>query len=132
MYNIGGYQSSHSVMWCRLSSTYPAKWEFMDLLNYHFYGYFYREAFVVENKIVYFGSWNAKVTFVSEQEGESEQLKVVRTDGGFDLTRGYWNTASCVFKNKIYSFKTSNYEEVYRYSLESGKWKRFFKSDLSY
>ena len=80
MYNIGGEGSFHSVMWCRLSSTYPAKWEFMDFPIYSFNGYYWREALAVENKIVYFGSNNQKVTFVLEQEGESEQLKVVRVD----------------------------------------------------
>ena len=35
--------------------------------------------------------WNANATFVLELEEDSEQLKVVRTDGGFDLRRGYWN-----------------------------------------
>ena len=61
-----------------------------------------------------------------EQEEDSEKLKVVREDEGFSLYRGYWNTASCVFKNETYSFKTDNYEEVHRYSLESGKWSRFY------
>ena len=61
-----------------------------------------------------------------EQEGESEQLRVVREDDGFNLMRGYCNIASCVIKNEIYAFKKGNNEEVYRYSLESGKWNRFF------
>ena len=65
-------------------------------------------------------------TFVLEEEEESAKLKVVRTDGGYDLTIGYWNTASCVFKKQIYAFKTANHDEVYRYSLESGKWSGFY------
>ena len=129
MYNIGGAGSSHSLMWCRLSSTYRAKWEFTDLASHNFGGYYSREALAVEYKIVYFGSWNANATFVLEQEEESEQLKVVREDEGFDLVRGHWNTASCVFKNEIYAFKTGNYEEVHRYSLESGKWSRFYPNE---
>ena len=59
-----------------------------------------------------------------EREEESEKLKVVREDSGFDLMTV--NTSSCVFKNVIYAFKTRNYEEVHRYSLESGKWLRFY------
>ena len=80
MYNIGGDGSSHSVMQCHLSSTYAAEWKFMNIQNYSFKGYKYREALVVENKIVYFGDWNKKATFVLEMEEESKQLKVVRED----------------------------------------------------
>ena len=61
-----------------------------------------------------------------EQEGESEKLKVVREDEGFDLRRGYHNTASCVLENKIFAFRPSNYEEVFQYGLESGKWSLFY------
>ena len=109
MYNIGGYPSSHSVLWCRLSSTYAAKWKFVDLPNYSFTGYHNREALVGENTIVYFGAKNENTTFVLERDEESEQLEVVRKDEGFSLHRGYYNTASCVFKNEIYAFKTDNY-----------------------
>ena len=112
-------------MRCRLSPTYRAKWEFMDLPIYNFNGYHCREALAAENKIVYFGANCENATFVLEQEGESEQLKVVREDDGFNLMREFYNTASCVFMNQIYAFKTGNYEEVYRYSLECGKWSRF-------
>ena len=80
MYNIGGYPSSHSVLWCRLSSTYAAEWKFVDLPNYTFTGYYDREAFVVESKIVYFGWRNKSATFVLEVEEESEKLQVVRED----------------------------------------------------
>ena len=52
----------------------------MDVTNYNFKRNFWREAFVVENKIVYFGSWNEKATFVLEKEEEAEQLRVVRKD----------------------------------------------------
>ena len=78
MYNIGGLESSHSVIQCRPSSNYPAKWKFMDLSNYNFKGYCFREALVVEDKIVYFGSSDVEATFVLEQEQESEQLVVIR------------------------------------------------------
>ena len=47
MYNIGGYHSSHSVMWCQLSSTYPAKWKLLDFPNYSFKEFHDREAFVL-------------------------------------------------------------------------------------
>ena len=52
----------------------------MDLPNYSFTGYYDREAFVMENKIVYFGWSNKNATFVLERDEESEQLKVVRED----------------------------------------------------
>ena len=78
MYNIGGDESSHSVMRSYLSSNYASKWEFMNLPNYNFENYSF--AFVVEDKIVYFGWNNKDATFVLEQEEESDQLKVVRED----------------------------------------------------
>ena len=92
----------------------------MDLENYSFKGYWYREALVVGNKIVYFGSEDQNATFVLEEEEEGK-LRVMRKDGGFDLDRWY-NTASCVFKKEIYAFKTLKYDEVHRYNVETGKW----------
>ena len=56
IYNIGGYESSHSVLWCSLLSNDPPQWKSMDLENYSFEGYRGREALVARNKIVYFGS----------------------------------------------------------------------------
>ena len=78
MYNIGGFGSSHSVVWCRLGSSASPLWKSMDLANYGFKQYSFREALVVANKIVYFGSEEENAAFVLEREGESEQLKVVR------------------------------------------------------
>ena len=50
-------------------------------LQYHFFkGCFNRGALVVENKIVWFGSWLKKVTFVLEEGEEAEQLNVVWED----------------------------------------------------
>ena len=117
MYNIGGYLSSRSVAWCRLKSKYVTSWQFMDLSNSNFKGYSWREALVVENKIVYFGSSNENRTFVLEKEEQSEKLRVVRQDEGIDLRRGFWNSSSCVFKNEIYAFKRRNYGDVHIYSL---------------
>ena len=76
----------------------------MDLASFNFQGYHLREAFVVESKIVYFGSQDINATLVLEQEEDSEQLKVVREEGGFDLERGDCNTASRVAKTEIYAF----------------------------
>ena len=68
MYNIGGFPSTHSIVFSRLSSHCPPEWRFMDLPNYNFAGFGFREAFVVENRIVYFGSFKKKTTFVLEKE----------------------------------------------------------------
>ena len=76
----------------------------MDLSHYDFSGYHCREAFALENKIVYFGDMLKSVTFVLEKEEDSEQLRVVREDSGFAFERGAWNTASCTFRNEIYAF----------------------------
>ena len=54
-------------------------WKFLDLPDNIFAGYYsYWEAFVVENKIVYFGSRSENATFVLAIAEDSEQLKVVR------------------------------------------------------
>ena len=71
----------------------------MDLENYSFKGYRWREALVVGNKIVYFGSRHQNSTFVLEEEEEGK-LRVVRQDEGFDLERSY-NATSCVLKRRF-------------------------------
>ena len=58
----------------------------MDLENYSYKGYCYREALVAGNKIVYFGSRNQNATFMLEEEEEGK-LRVVRQDEGFELDR---------------------------------------------
>ena len=124
IYNIGGGGSSHSVWWCSLLSNDPPKWKSMDLENYSFKGYRWREALVVGNKIVYFGSNNQNATFMLEEEEEGT-LRVTRKDDGFDLNRSI-NTASRVFKKEIYAFKTGKYDEVHRYNVETGKWSLYY------
>ena len=89
----------------------------MDLENYSFEGYFWREALVVVNKIVYFGFRGQNATFVLEEEEEGK-LRVVRKDEGFYLDRWY-NTASCVFKKEIYAFETKKYDKAHRYNVET-------------
>ena len=79
----------------------------------------------MENKIVYFGASGFDSTIVLEREEESEQLKAAREDPGFELEREIWNSTSCVCKRSIYAFKCGSYFEVYRYTLESGKWSAF-------
>ena len=76
----------------------------MELQNYSFKQFCQRNALVLEDKIVYFGSCDEKGSFVLEREEDSEQLKVVREEEGFDLRRGEYNTASCVFQKGIYTF----------------------------
>ena len=92
----------------------------MDFENYSFKGYYWREALVVGNKIVYFGSQNENVTFVLEEEEEGK-LRVARKDEGINWNRWY-NAASCVFKKEIYAFETRKYDKVHRYNVETGKW----------
>ena len=67
------------------------------------------------------------LTCVLEQEEDSEQLRVTRVDKGFELVKGYRNTASFGFKNEIYAFKNDIYKRVYKYSLESGKWSLYYR-----
>ena len=73
-----------------------------------------------------FGAINKFITFVLKVERESEQLRLIREDKGFDLIRGISNTASRLCKKDIFAFRTTKYESVYRYSLENGEWSLFF------
>ena len=52
----------------------------MEIPNFSFNGYSRREALVVENKIVYFGSSDENASFVQEEGEESGKLKVARKD----------------------------------------------------
>ena len=79
----------------------------------------------MEDKIGYFGSSGINATLVLKKEDESEQLRVEREEEGLFLWRGGYNAASCVSRNEIYAFTFKNYQEVYRYSLESGTWSLF-------
>ena len=81
----------------------------MNLASYSFQRNYWAEVLVVEDKIVYFGTSIKGGTFVLENEGASEQLKVVRKDCRFNLERGSWNTASRVVKNEIYAFRNGEY-----------------------
>ena len=82
----------------------------MDLANYNFTKLQHKEALVMENKILYFGeSYREPGTFVVERDGESEQLKIIRNDKGFDLSRSFYNTASRVIRKEIYAFEDGNY-----------------------
>ena len=126
IYNIGGYPSSQSVLWCSLASNDPPNWKSMELQNHSFKGYCVREAFAVGNKIVYFGCYNHNATFVLEKEEEEEKLRVVRQDEGFNFSMSY-NPGSCVFKKEIYAFENENYTKVHRYSLETGKWNLYYE-----
>ena len=67
-------------VWNDLASIDREKWKCMDLETYNFRRYCSREAFVVENKIVYFGSRHNNATFVLRKEEESEKLTVERED----------------------------------------------------
>ena len=61
----------------------------MNIQNNSFNGYHNREAVLVENKIVYFGNWHKKATFVLERDEQSEQLKVVKETKYFSYTEDF-------------------------------------------
>ena len=76
----------------------------MDLNNFDFSGYYYTEAVVVKNKIVYFGYSAKKTTFLLGKEEESERLEVLRHDEGSEMWNEDWIPFSGLFKRIIYVF----------------------------
>ena len=72
LYNIGGYSSTHSVLWYRLTGNSENVWNIAQIPGFNFKGYPHRMAYVIDNKIIYFGSSSSKSTFVLEKEEVSE------------------------------------------------------------
>ena len=75
LYNFGGNPSYHSVLWFDLSQ-YGGDWKTMNIPLDSFLNHYARDATVVKDRIVYFGSHNIDVTFVLGTEAGSEQLRV--------------------------------------------------------
>ena len=88
-----------------------------------------RDATVVKNKIVYFGSWNVdKATYVLEEEkGEPRNLEVKSRFTPIDYTRGGWNSSFCTYKEKIYFFPKNKDSEVQCLDVETEQSSLFFK-----
>ena len=80
IYTIGGLFSPHSVLWCDIDSIHLPLWKGLDLADCEFTEHYYRKALVLENKIVYFGTWNENATYVLEKEKQSHELRLVRQD----------------------------------------------------
>lgn len=102
-YIIGGYGSSHSLLCCNLNSHQQPKWKGFDLQGVSLKGDYSRNAFNIENKIVYFGSSNPILTCVLEKEKYSEKLRVVKRDERTNFKYLYTYNTSCCFKNSIYA-----------------------------
>ena len=58
IYILAGYPSSQSILWCDLGSPLESKWMAYDFSDFFFQFIYYQNAFVLESKIVYFGSFN--------------------------------------------------------------------------
>ena len=82
LYNIGGSESTHSVMWYPLMAT-EASWHAFNLVNSAFIGFENREATLLEGKIVYFGDSNVEATYILKRKEESEELEVMEELQGF-------------------------------------------------
>lgn len=65
IFNIGGNASSHSILYCDLKG--QADWSPAEIPNYSFKDQYYRMAHLIGNKIIYFGSFTSKSTFVLEK-----------------------------------------------------------------
>ena len=60
-----------------------------------FVGYSCRDATVISNRIMYFGSYNNNATFVLRREEESNKLEVERKFPGIEYRRGGSNSSFC-------------------------------------
>ena len=96
VYNIGGGgESTSSVEWLDLLDQ-PTGWNsFETLAEADFRNYFFRDATVVKDKIVYFGSNNENATYVLEPGEESKGLEVKSKFKGVSYERGDSNSSFC-------------------------------------
>ena len=97
LYNIGGMRSTNSVCWLDLLSE-SSKWNSVKTLGQtDFSGYHLRDATVVKNKIVYFGSRSEKATYVLEKGEEEGKLEVRSRFKGIDYERGDYRSSFCTY-----------------------------------
>ena len=121
LYNIGGRESTHSILYYKLTGN-THKWSPLNVKNYNFSKYAFRDATVVSNTIVFFGSLDKNATFLLEQEHNSDKLEVKAEEVGMNYARGVNDTSFATLDNSIYVFETNSYTQVFKFSLSERSW----------
>ena len=113
VYSLGGVGSTHSVQWLDLLK--GGEWHSLEEVGlFGFEGQCFRDATVVREEIIYFGSNNGKETYVLKQgEGTNSKLKLCYKWEGVEYQRGSTDSSFCVYNEMIYYFPTSKYREVW-------------------
>ena len=131
LYNMGGHDSTFSVCWLDLVSEKP-KWTSIRTLGQSadFTGQCYRDATVVKNTIVFFGSPNQdKTTYVLEQEekaGERANLELKSRSAPINYSRGINSSSFCTYKYKICFYAKDKSPEVWCLDAETELCSRVF------
>lgn len=95
----------------------------MSLPTHDFSNFAFRDASVVANKIVFFGSLDKKATFVLGLEGSrSERLTVEHESEAVTYARGVNNASFATLRKELFVFETNSYSKVYRFSLCHRTW----------
>ena len=97
LYNFGGSGSTNSVCWLDLLKP---KWNSVKTLGFiDFSGHRLRDATVVKNKIVYFGSWRDKATYALKQKkSQPGNLELKSRFEEIDYIRGNpFNSSFCTY-----------------------------------
>ena len=88
LYSIGGYMMSKSVVWLDLLSE-DQKWNKMKQVgHFSFLEFYWRDATVIQNQVIYFGLYNQASTYVLKQGKESKELEPVKEVVGIEYRRG--------------------------------------------
>ena len=122
LYNIGGGGSTYSVVWVDLLSA-KRTWKSKKTVGLvaDFSDHRLRDAAVLKNAIVYFGSNCEEATYVLEPK---EELEVKSKFQKVSYFRGNGDSSFCTWKDKIYYFPLNRYTEVF--SLDLKKSSRYF------
>ena len=81
----------------------------------------FRDATVVKNEIVYFGSHERKETCILDAPKGSKNLRVKTRFDGIEYVRGYRDSSFCVCQEKIFFFPASEENEVMCLDVETKK-----------
>ena len=64
---------------------------------------------------------------VLEKNNKKDQLRLRAKIEGLEYSKGGPDNAIAVFKNDLYAFPNDNYAEVMKFSLDEGKWTKYFQ-----